>query len=229
MIELSGLPSVDEIRNRIEQIPKKPFRIICRATYLFAARISEIVGSAYPYEKCYGIRGSDAFLDSYRQGSDKFEVAVFRVHTAKRNGAIRNIGLPVDYEPWAMELYEYFQEFGEGHVFPFTRQKVWKEVRGYFSDLSYPIDEYYYIDKQTGKLKKRPAHERRFALHALRHLRATELVEFYGFDGFNLAAYCGWTIRTAQAQFGVNVPKVMARYLYLNWQIYFPKLLKRRE
>jgi len=48
---MSGLPSVDEIRSRIERIPKKPFRMACKAAYLFAARICEIVGKAYPYEK----------------------------------------------------------------------------------------------------------------------------------------------------------------------------------
>ncbi|MCD6431541.1 hypothetical protein J7L33_02410 [Candidatus Bathyarchaeota archaeon] len=33
---------------------------------------------------------------------------------------------------------------------------------------------------------KVPSHQKRFALHALRHIRTTELVEHYGFDGFIL-------------------------------------------
>ena len=133
----------------------------------------------------------------------------------------------MDYEPWAQLLYEYFEEVGAGFIFPFTRQKVWREVREYFKDLSYPIDEY--TVSKDGEVMKVPPHRKRFALHALRHLRTTELVEFYGFDGFNLAAYCGWTITTSQAQFGVRTPRVTAHYLYLNWQGYFPKLLKERR
>jgi len=221
-----SLPEVIEVRRRIEGIREKPFRMACMATYLFAARICEVVGRAYPKEKCYGVRGNDVWLDSFKQGNEAIDAAVFRIRTAKRGGLIRNIGLPLEYEPWAQKLYDYFQEFGDDYVFPFTRQCVWYRVRRHFMDLTYPIDEYYV--KEGGELKKRPTHQRRFALHALRHLRTTELVEFYGFDGFNLAAYCGWTITTAQAQFGVKVPRVIARYLYLNWQGYFPKLLKRR-
>ena len=225
---MSELPSVREVRKRIEQISYKPYRMACKAAYLLAARASEIVGRAYAYERCYGIRGSDVYLDVYKQGDEKFDAVVFRVKTAKRNGLIRNVALPVDYEPWSLELYDYFSEFDGDYVFPFTRQELWRATQPYFHDLTYLIEEYYYVDEETGELKKKPAHLKRFGLHGLRHLRTTELVEFYGFDGFNLSAYCGWTIRSAQARFGAKIPKVIARYLYLNWQAYFPKLLKKR-
>lgn len=221
-----SLPEVDVVRDRIESIPDKSFRMTCVAAYLFAGRICEVVGKAYPYEKFYGIHGNDARLDFYKEGEQKFDAVVFKLKTAKRKGLNRNIGLPLDYEPWTTPLYEYFKEFGKDFVFPYTRQKVWREIREYFKDLTYPI--YEYVVSKKGELKKVPSHQRCFALHALRHLRSTELVEFYGFGGFNLAAFCGWTITTAQAQFGVRVPRVVARYLYLNWQGYFPKLLKRR-
>lgn len=222
-----SFPNVEVVRERIGLIRSEPYRYACMAAYLLAARICEIVGKSYHYEKHYGLKGSDVYLDYYLSGGERFDAVVFDVHTAKRGGMIRKVALPLDFEPWAEELYRYVSQFGKDYAFPFTRQKVWYQVHRQFEDLTYPIEQY--VVSKDGKLIKVPSHQKRFALHALRHVRTTELVEHYGFDGFNLAAYCGWTITTAQAQFGIRVPRVVARYLYLNWQGYFPKLLKRRR
>jgi hypothetical protein len=72
-------------------------------------------------------------------------------------------------------------------------------------------------------LKDVDEHIRAFRLHALRHLRATELVEHYGFDGFQLATYGGWMPTTT-----TRISSVIQRYLSLSWQSYIDKLLKRR-
>jgi len=226
--EKPDLPSVDEIRRRIELIPEKSIQMACKALYLLAARASEIVGRAYVYERFYGVRGVDAHLDYYLLDNRKIDAVVFRLKTAKRKGTPRNIGLPLDYEPWAKELFDYFQQFGNDYVFPFTRQELWFQAKKHFKDLTYKVYEYPYVDKKTGELKWKEAHDKSFTLHALRHLRSVELVEFYGFDGFNLSAYCGWTIRSGQARFGVSVSPAMTRYIHLAWQGYFPKLLKKR-
>jgi hypothetical protein len=88
--------------------------------------------------------------------------------------------------------------------------------------MSYPIERYRVYD-DFGVKKEVDKHARPFTLHALRHLRATELVEYYGFDGFNLSIYGGWTLKSA-----IGVSASMERYLSLSWQSYFPKLLKKR-
>jgi len=221
------LPDIALIRSCLESIRTKPFQMACKAAYLFSGRISEVVSQSYGNEKVYGPSGSDVFQDFFVTGDKRFDVVVFKVKTAKRNGLQRNIGLPLDFEPWAKQLFSYFQEFGKDFVFPFMRQDVWREAKQAFKGLWYPIEKY--VVWKDGKLEKVVEdHERSYTLHALRHSRTTELVEFYGFEALNLAAYCGWTITTAGSQFGVNVPKVISRYLYLNWQGYFPKLLKPR-
>ncbi|MFZ7137867.1 MAG: hypothetical protein ACOWW1_05565 [archaeon] len=225
-----SLPTIDIVRERIEQVPSKQFRLCLMTAYLYAGRISEVVGQAAPsdYTTARGPRGTDAKLDYYLDGDVDEPCVVFTVRTAKREGIVRKVAVPVNFEPWAKEVYNYFQGFGDRPVFPFTRQWVGRYVRehGVFEGLTYPIEKYVIVER-SGKLKKiRPVsrHMRPYNLHAIRHSRASELVEFYGFDGFNLATYGGWTYKTAARTSGV-----MGRYLSLGWQSYFPKLLKQRR
>lgn len=225
-----SLPSVEIIRKRIEETAAEDFRLCYMSEYLFAARISEVAGAMSPGDSStlYGIKGSDAKIVEYRGE----EIAVFSVKTAKREGRIRTIGLPFRFEPWAKIVYDYFKKMiDEDVVFPFTRQEAWVNCKEIFQGLSYPIERYViFLGKETDelgvmnvKIREVAAHSRAFRLHALRHLRATELVEAYGFDGFNLATYGGWTLRTM-----TRVSPVMERYLSLGWQSYIQKLMVRR-
>jgi len=196
------------------------------ATYLFAGRISEVVGRATKGDTMTTARGpigTDALSQIYELGTIQEQAVVFRVKTAKRRGRERRIALPTNsnFEPWAKSLYNYFEERGDAIVFPYTRQKIWEYAKRVFEGLRYPI-ETYMIWKDGQLQKKVDEHFRPFRLHALRHLRATELVEYYGFNAFELATYCGWTYRTVTGMGSVD------RYLSLSWQSYFPKLLKKR-
>lgn len=221
-----SLPSVPTVRNRIAKAEDSGTRLCLMTTYLFAARISEVVGKVSPSDTStlYGVTGLDVEVQSY-EGQ---EVAVFSVKTAKRKGKIRKVALPLGSEPWAKEVLHAFDESKSDYVFPFTRQQAWLSCKPVFKGLTYPIMEYtvFIKDENTAEvqIKKVEAHSKPFRLHALRHLRATELVEFYGFDGFNLALYGGWTLRTA-----AGLSSVMERYLSLGWQSYIPKLLKMRR
>ena len=222
-----SLPNVEEVRKRVESIPRKEVRMCLMTAYLFAGRISEVVGHASPKDNttARGPSGKDAKLDSYR---DKEPCVVFSVKTAKRQGLERKVALPLEYESWAEKVYDYFREFGDDAVFPFTRQKVGMYVddNEVFSGLTYPIEKYKICVHQQGvKLEKVvDRHMRPYTLHALRHSRASELVDFYGFDGFNLASYGGWTFRTL-----ARTTVTMDRYLSFSWQSYFEKLLKKRK
>lgn len=213
-------------------IPDEPMRLCLMTTYLYCGRISEVIGRAYSSDQttARGPKPEDAKLETYKLASLEENAVVFTVRTAKRNGLIRKVGIPTKYEPWATEIFSYFTAHDKDtHVFPFYRQNISKYVREHaiFDGMEYTIDDYKIYE--NGELKKEVAsHPKPFTIHALRHARATELVEFYGFDGFNLAAYGGWTISTSQAMFGVRTPKVFSRYLYLRWMGYFPKLLKSR-
>lgn len=227
-----SLPSSEIILKRIQTVRDKDMRMCLIGLYLYAGRISEVVGRAYLSDDTVarGPRGTDAEQDFYKLGDHREDAVVFSVRTAKRDGLLRKIGIPIDYEPLAIPLFQYFKEFGKDHVFPFTRQDAWRYINEHktFQGLTYSIEQY--TIWENGKLEKRvERHQKPYNLHAIRHTRATQLVEFYGFDGFNLAAYGGWTISVAQGMFGVRTPRVFSRYLYLNWMGYFPKLLKHRR
>jgi len=220
-----NLPETNIIRERIESVTNKDMRYCLMTAYLYAGRISEVVAKSSPRDNSIarGPTSKDVKQGFYQNGPTKEPCILFNVRTAKRRGVRRPIALPVNYEPWSMQIYKYFRK-KEDAVFSFTRQKVGKYVRekGVFEDLEYPVERYSIV--QQGKLKMVvDRHMRPYNLHALRHSRATELVEYYGFDGFELCVYLGWTLKT-----GVGITPVAGRYLSLRWQSYFPKLLKER-
>ncbi len=97
-------------------------------------------------------------------------------------------------------------------------------ARELFSGLRYPIERYVNRNKQLNLVQTVHKHSRPFNLHALRHLRATELVRFYHFGAEDLSAYCGWRLSTSVR----GISPVMERYIDLNWQQYIHKLFKPR-
>ena len=209
------------IRQRIDQVKPEPIRYCLMTAYLYAGRICEVISQKVPSDLTTtprGPRGTDVRLDTY-EGE---EIVVFTVYTAKREGIKRNVALPISYESWAKPLYEYFSLKGNDFVFPFNRQKVWAYSKKAFEGEIYEIEEYRVL--KDGELKSVKRHPKPFRLHALRHLRASELVEYFGFDGFNLATYGGWKYSTT-----ARTSSVMDRYLTLGWQSYIGKLFKKRR
>jgi len=85
--------------------------------------------------------------------------------------------------------------------------------------MLYEYDNGVQVDK-----KQIPRHNNEFATHALCHIRTAELIEYYGFDGYDISVYGGWTLRGM-----IGGSSAMSRYAHLRWQRYFPKLLKERR
>lgn len=213
-------PSVPEARKRIIESQPEEIRMTLTDLYLKAGRISESISTKSPSDTTtvYGPVGTDATIEEI----EGHEAVVLKVQTAKREGKERLIALPIETEPLAKPLYNYYRKHGDQPVFPFTRQYVWNHAKEIFNGFYYPIDRYY-LRKQELKIEI-TAHPKRFTLHAIRHLRATELIRFYHFKAEDLAAYCGWKLGTVS-----KVSSVMERYIDLGAYIeYFPKLLKKR-
>jgi hypothetical protein len=217
---LSEMPSVIEVRKRIAKAEPEYFRMILTDLYLKAGRISESISIKAPADTTtvYGPVGTDANIEDI----EGHEAVVIQVKTAKRKGKERLIALPVETEPWAKLLYNYYRSFGDQPVFPFTRQYIWVKAKELFEGFSYEILAY--SIRKDDVLEERPIHNLRATLHFLRHLRATELVRFYHFKAEDLAAYCGWKLQTVS-----HASSVMERYVDLGaYTEYFPKLLKKR-
>lgn len=220
-----SLPKVSVIRDRIEAVKEKDIRAALKFQYLTCGRAKEVVSRVCPndisgHNKATGPKGIDTRIEEFNGE----EIIIFNVYTQKREGKKRVIALPVKFEEWAKEVHNYFIQFSEKDpVFYFTRQKLWAKSKPYFKGLSYPIERYSVYDNGQ-VLKVVHSHPKNFTIHALRHLRATELVEYYNFTGFELAIYGGWKIGTS-----VGFSGQFDRYINLNWRSYVGKLFKERR
>jgi len=229
-------PDVFELRERIETIKRKPIRMCVKYLQLIDGRISEAVSESYPSDVGTTPRGPlGRSLDIQEHMGE--EAALFSVNTAKRDGLKRICALPLnaDYEPWAKEVVDYFQTFDyNDHVFPFTRQHVGRHTKECWKGLYYKIESYNIIEvdpqgnvilDDDGKRIKRKidVHFRTVNIHAGRHIRASDLVVYYGFIGADLSAFAGWTLSTA-----MGMSSSVNRYVTLDWRSYFPKLLRKR-
>lgn len=226
-----------EVRRRIESVEHEPVKFCLMFLYLIDGRISESVSKAYLTDKGTTPRGLKMRDLEVQEDDYGDEVALFKVKTAKRGGTLRVCGVPMkrEYEPFTKGVVRYFQSFDKNDfVFPFTRQKIWRESRSAWKDLIYPIENYDIIetDEEGNPLLKENGskvkinidrHFRDFNLHAIRHIRATDLVVYYGFNGPNLSAFGGWTLSTA-----MRVSSSVNRYVQLDWRSYYPKLRKNR-
>ncbi len=235
MSQPESLPDTQKVIDQIKQIPIKDYRMACLYDYAICGRPSEVVAQSYHSDQrsqARGPVGSDACLDRAIINSETtLEAVVFNVHTAKRKkrsspdyseGLLRRVALPVQYDPLALILLEYFKEFGQDPVFNFTRQELGRYCREHkvFAGFKCPIDEYIIFD--NGQVKQTPSHSKNYSIGSLRHQRATDLFFYYGFEGHHLSAYGGWSIKSTMK----NITSVMTRYLYINWQAYFFKLCR---
>lgn len=213
------------VRSRIEAVQHKEMRMFLMADFAFCARSVELCGLPEKGEQSYGPRGNEVELEDW-QDEDypdiRAKIAVFTIRTAKRDGFVRKIGLPLDYEPWAGILADYWKEFGKELVFYFPRSKpkYYVESRGVFSGIQYPILPYYV----EGEGEKREQHMRELVLHGLRHVRANELMERYNFNLEQVATYGGWTLRSQGREIS---PALTNSYLLLGYRHYIKKLLKK--
>lgn len=140
----------------------------------------------------------------------KIKVAVFTVKVAKQHlekgeaYPYRLVALPVDrkYCPWTQEMVDYYNDAGDHLVFDFNRQDNWEYVTRkdpVFAGLVYPIKKYHfvrgqYIPTEKSNLEACLGHKRLFKCHAIRHARADELLQYRGFDGYDMAAFVGWSV-----------------------------------
>ena len=204
--EQHRLPSITELRNRIDQMKKNRAKQCLRLQFLTASRTGEIAGP-------HGIKAGDLQQTTY----ENHPVALFTVKCEKVKERAKIIALPLQesYEPWTQSILEYFKRKQPDELaFDVSTRQMEIDAAEAFKELWYWISDYGDV----------PGHWKKFSTHALRYMRTDQLIAYYGFDGLDLAIFCGWSLRTEQ-----SMPAMGARYaslIYRQWSRYFPKLLK---
>lgn len=189
--------SLQEVRERIENMSNSKLRIIAKFQLTTACRVSEAVGK-------YAVRPSDMMLTKYKG----FDLALWKLRTAKRDGVERIVALPVSHV-WVKELVDYFQS-RKNVAFDYGVSSVSHLLPKELGNMKYLIEKY-----TPKKGLTIPPHERNMNSHALRHLRLSELVNVYGFDEIDLATFAGWKMKG-----------MAGRYVTTAWGRYIDKLLK---
>jgi hypothetical protein len=181
--------------------------------------------------------GERSIDDVIAEMEKKIPVGVFKIKIAKQHlepgeeAPYRLIALPLvdEFEPWAKEMFSYFESAGTDYVFPFSRQDVWEYItheQRIFESLNYRIKKYNYfkgllLEEPEEKGFKVLSHNRKLKGHGIRHVRVDELLKRWEFDGVDIAAYVGWSM-------GKEGPEMMSNYAEIRemWQRYIKKLCK---
>lgn len=207
-------------------------RAALRYAFCICGRVSEVVGQKSPTDRspANGPKPEDAEAVLVMVGNKKEKAWVPSVKTSKHGAMIRKPGLAADYDPWVPELKSYFEGKPLGKpVFDFTRFNLGDYVddNDVFEGLVWRLEEYHIFLNKNGvmEVKRVPTHLVRFTIHRLRDARATNLIDYYGFDGYGLSVHGGW--KPSGTVPGMS--PVMAKYttpIYTDWEKPFPKLLK---
>ena len=133
------LPTVDEVRDRINNMPissdsEVKYRNALRYIHLIAGRVSEFAGKYAPIGK-----------DAHIVDIDGVKAVLFLVQTAQRDGRIRPVALPIDpfYEPWTEPLYEWFKAHENSNPFGGLTSRSYQRMASIvFDGLKWPVEKY---------------------------------------------------------------------------------------
>lgn len=183
--------------------------------YLSGCRVSEACGT-------YAVEAQDVNVEDF----EGWEFLVIKLKTAKREGLVRSVASSLAHDPLAEMVWDGLQEklAFNGPLFEMTDRTIRRATRATFYGLSYPIMKYSVTEEDEAgarQKKKVGGHSRDFSVHALRHLRTTELSQHYGLTGEDLARFNGWTMGSA------GLSNMVERYEMFNWRKYGQKLLQR--
>jgi len=133
------LPTPEDVIKRIDDMPSKKekdekYRNAFRYLYLIAGWVSQIAGDYEP-------KGSDATLVNI----DGVKAVMFPVKTARREGRIRPVAIPINpyYEPWAESLYVWFKRNEDENPFGgLSMRSYQRQASIVFDGLEWPIEKY---------------------------------------------------------------------------------------
>lgn len=215
-MEDHNVPTPLELREKIQNISKTKIRTALQFQYVTGTRISEVCGKYRLIGKHFE---TTTWNDTY--STRKEPALLFHVFSKTMPNIPRIVAIPLDptYEPWIETILMYCLNRSMKNktmpIFKVTPRTIQNYCKEYFKGLEYYIEEY-----TVGKTKV-PGHFKPLSTHGIRHIRATQLINEYLFDGIDITIFCGWRITRELA-----MPQMAKRYVYGQWGRYFPKLLK---
>jgi len=146
-------------------------------------------------------------IDKWRSGQIKVDPLLTKVLLGKIKLKIVALPISIKYEPWTLDLLKWISKNKGKLHFDLTRVRLWQILRENISGIL-------------------PKKDKRNMRNPLRHFRISHLIEYYGFDPYDLTSYVGWTVRSTFGQLGISASPNIDAYAHLRWRMYFPKLLK---
>jgi hypothetical protein len=248
--DLGSVPDFRRFREMVDHIDDKRNAALIKMLYLGAYRVNEILTKINAYDEYYGM--SRAYgkalrleIKDFKLDDKPIKVMVVTSAIAKRTKekdgkeylTFKQIALPLDpqnYEPWALDLYLYARS---------ERDRLVKKAKKYLAESQLKDPQYmkhlerecfamglrfhltkcgveYIVRKHLGDLM--PKKDRHNIKNPWRHWRLTHLRQLYGFDGWNLTSFAGWTYGSSMQKEGAS--NMLDVYLHNDWKEYFPKL-----
>ena len=206
------------------RVDAEKMRIALIFIYLYACRSAEVLARRSPSDRTkfqYGVYRRDVYIDIYprRLNGDAYEeveVLVAEIPIAKKKElTYRQVAVPIEYEPFAREILRYIEKYDDDDpLFNITRQTLHQASKTWLQGLTYRIRRYGDVE----------SHERQAGLHYLRHMRISELVADYHFDGIDVTTYVGWKMTSEEIP--PHLAELLDRYGHRRWTRYIEKLFK---
>jgi len=229
---------INEIRNRIENIPEEDYRIALMYAYMTCTELSQISGKYRP-------SGNDAKkITVYNQSLPidliMYKIKPNRVTPDKDKGIIIFSLFPADdsFDPWVNIIYSYFQKKQDDPPFIFhenfgnsIRYLQWK-AEDIFSGLDVS-----FLFHSKREMETKDLDETRMTLNALRRLRINDLMINYGFNARDFALFNNLNIHARDGQLSHYIQDIRAENLleYNDDELahraipYLSKFLKKNE
>jgi hypothetical protein len=246
-----SVPEFRRFRETVDHIDDKRNAALIKTLYLGAYRINEILTKINAYDEYYGMGRAygNAFrvqIKDFKTQDDKtVKVLLLTSAVAKRTKVkdgkeyltFKQVALPIvpqSYEPWATDLLLYAKAQKDKAVAKAKKLLAESQLKDpkfmhqleqecFERSLRFHLTKCaveYIVRKHLGDLM--PQKDRHNLKNPWRHWRLTHLRQLYGFDGFNLTAFAGWTFQSSMQ--GEGASNMLDVYLHSDWKEYFPKL-----
>lgn len=202
----------------MDHLPSGRDKTLIETLYVTASRVNELCTKSCTSDKKTKALGRlvTSSIEHFKWKNLDYPILKVKIPVEKRKAksqVFKNIVLPMrtkDQEPWVEDVAKWIydrdiREHSEAHClcFDLTRNSVYKIVRKNLLPLDKDIHP-----------------------HSIRHYRLTHLFQNYGFDGKDLAAVAGWTLRSGFNLMGEDVSPMVNIYIESQWQKLMPKLLR---